>query len=418
MINKSMTRGFCYLLLVFLAGCNPLADDKVGSDGKADAQPPAPPPVMVSSLKVKAENIPVHYEFVGQVAGSLEVEVRSRITGIIEHKHFTEGGEVEAGQLLFTLDAAPFEAKFKQAEAAIESARAQKLTAEAQLKQAQRELKRVTPLASQQMLSQNQKDDAASAVDIATAQLAVAEAAIKQAEANLLTARIDLDYTRIRASVKGIVGRTLQNRGALVQTGINDLLTTLVQIDQVYINFGIPENDLIKLRKAFNTGDMFLQDNQFVVRLVDEQGQADGHTGILDFQDYKVDNNTGNFAMRATIPNKDRQLSPGQFVRVQLNGAVKMNAIAIPQRAVLDGPGGKYVYVVSAAEQGGFVAMQKNIVPGEWVDIDAERKNYWVIQSGLAEGDEVIVDGVARIFFPGMPVQVSKPEVADIVSAQ
>lgn len=418
MINKAVTFGLSSLILLTLAACNPLADDKGNSAGANEAHPSAPPPVMVSSLKVKAENIPVQYEFVGQVAGSLEVDVRGRITGIIEQRHFTEGGEVEAGELLFTLDAAPFEAKFKQAQAAIESARAQKLTAQAQLKQAQRELKRVTPLASQQMLSQNQKDDAASAVDIATAQLAVADAAIKQAEANLLTARIDLDYTRIRAPVKGIVGRTLQNRGALVQTGINDLLTTMVQIDSVYINFGVPENDLVRLRKAFNSGDMVLDDNQFVVKLLDEQGQSDGHTGFLDFQDYKVDNNTGNFAMRATIANKDRQLSPGQFVRVQLNGATKVNAMAIPQRAVLDGPGGKYVYVVSPAEQGGSVAMQKNIVPGEWVDLDAERKNYWVIQSGLTEGDEVIVDGVARIFFPGMPVQVSQPEDTDIVSAK
>lgn len=418
MINKQIARGFFSLLLVTLAACNPLADDKGASAKNADAQHAAPPPVMVSSLKVKAENIPVDYEFVGQVAGSLEVDVRSRITGIIEHRHFTEGGEVEAGQLLFTLDAAPFEAKYKQAQAAIESAKAQKLTAEAQLKQARRELKRVTPLASQQMLSQNQKDDAASAVDIAIAQLAVADAAIKQAEANLLTAGIDLDYTRIRAQVKGIVGRTLQNRGALVQTGNNDLLTTLVQIDPVYINFGIPENDQVKLRKAFNTGDMVLEGNQFVVHLLDEQGQSDGHTGVLDFQDYKVDNNTGNFAMRATISNKDRQLSPGQFVRVQLNGAIKVNAIAIPQRAVLDGPGGKYVYVVSPSEQGGSVAMQKTIVPGEWVDLDSQRSNYWVIQSGLTDGDEVIVDGVARIFFPGMPVQVSEPAASDVVSAQ
>lgn len=418
MSTIQISRGFFCLLLLTLTGCNPLADDKGASAQNADAKRAAPAPVMVSSLRVKAENIPVHYEFVGQVAGSLEVDIRSRITGIIEHKHYREGGEVEAGQLLFTLDAAPFEAKYKQAKAAIETARAQKLTAEAQLKQAQRELKRVTPLASQQMLSLNQKDDAASAVDIATAQLAVAEAAIKQAEANLLTARIDLDYTRIKAPVKGIVGRSLQNRGALVQTGINDLLTTLVQIDPVYINFGIPENDQVKFRKAFNTGEMLLAGNQFMVNLLDEQGQKDAHSGVLDFQDYKVDNNTGNFAMRATISNKDRQLSPGQFVRVQLNGAIKVNAIAIPQRAVLDGPGGKYVYVVSASEQGGSVAMQKKIIPGEWVDLNAERNNYWVIKSGLVEGDEVIVDGVARIFFPGMPVQVSAPATADVVSAR
>jgi membrane fusion protein (multidrug efflux system) len=417
MINTAVLYGISGLLFLTLAACNPLANDNEKSGDSQDTPPPASPPAMVSSVKVKAQNIPVHYEFVGQVAGSLEVDVRSRVTGIVEHRHFREGGDVVAGELLFTLDAAPFEAKYKQAEAAIESARAQKLTAEAQLKQAERELKRVTPLASRQMLSQNQKDDAASAVDIAVAQLAVANAAIKQAQANLLTSRIDLDYTRIRAPVEGIVGRSLQNRGALVQTGINDLLTTMVQIDPVHVNFGIPENDLVELRKAFSSGAMLLVNDQFVVNLVDEQDRSTGHTGLLDFQDYKVDNRTGNFAMRATVPNTERQLSPGQFVRVQLNGATKVNAIAIPQRAVLDGPGGKYVYVVSAAEQGGHVAMQKSIVPGEWVELDAQRQNHWIIKSGLSEGDEVIVDGVARIFFPGMPVQASPHEVTDSTSA-
>lgn len=407
MIQKRLIRSLSVLMMLTLAGCNPLADDKEATADKSTSRQAVPPPTMVSSMTVKAENVPVHFEFVGQVAGSLEVDIRSRITGIVEQRHFSEGGEVEADQLLFTLDAAPFEARFKQAQAAIETARAQKLTAEAQLKQAQRELKRVTPLASKQMLSQNQRDDAESAVDIATAQLAVADAAIKQAQANLLTARIDLDYTKIKAPVKGIIGRSLQNRGALVQTGVNDLLTTLVQIDPVYINFGIPENDQVNIRSSLNSGDMKLKDNQFVVHLVNEQGKSNGHTGVLDFQDYKVDNKTGNFAMRATVANKDQQLSPGQFVRVRLDGAIKLNSVAIPQRAVLDGPGGKYVYVVSPSEQGGSVAMQKNIVPGQWVDLDDERKNYWIIQEGLSEGDEVIVDGVARIFFPGMPVQVT-----------
>jgi len=398
--------GFLFVFLFILSAC-----DQFGSDSTAAvSQQAAPPPVSVSSIKVKIEDIPLQYEYVGQVAGSLEVDVRSRLTGIIEQRHFTEGGEVEVGQLLFTLDAAKFEAIYKQQQATIESARAQKLTVKAQLKQARRELKRVTPLAEQNMVSQNQLDDAASAVDITTAQLAVAEAAIKLAEANLLTAKVDLDYTRIRSPIKGIVGRALQNRGALVQTGINDLLTTLVQINPVYINFGVPENDQIKLRNAIDKGTILLAKTGFVVDLLDENRQSTGRSGSLDFQDYKVDNKTGNFAMRATMKNQNAQLSPGQFVRVLLKGAVKTNAIAIPQRAVLDGPGGKYVYVASPGDQGGLVALQKNITLGEWVDIDPQRKNYWIVLSGLSDGDEVIVDGIARIFFPGASVEIAEPE--------
>jgi membrane fusion protein (multidrug efflux system) len=406
-MKNSLLHHFIFVfILFFVAGCNPLAAKKT--------QPPAvvPQPVAVTTLKVKAEDIPVQYEFVGQVAGSIEVDVRSRITGIIEQRHYMEGSHVKAGELLFSLDAAPFQAEYEQSLAAIEIAKAQKVTAEAQLNQARRELKRVTPLAQKQMVSQNQLDDAASAVDIAVAQKAVSEAAIKAAQANLLTAAINLDYTRIKASIDGIAGRALFNRGALVQAGSDSLLTRLVQTNPVHVNFGIPENDHIRMRREVASGLLVLPESGFTVDLLDDEGKSYGRSGALDFQDYKVDNNTGNFAMRALIQNDKGILSPGQFVRVRLKGAVRKNAIALPQRSLLDNPEGKYVYVASAGEKGMQVALQKNIKPGEWVDLDAQRKNYWIIDDGLVVGDEVIVDGVARIFFPGMPVTTAAPAPA------
>ncbi len=165
------------LILLVLAGCDP------ASSQQEQAAPQAPPPVAVATLKVERESIPLQYEYVGQIAGSLEVEIRNRITGIIEQRHFEEGGEVTAGQLLFSLDDAQYRAQLRQARAAIDSARAQKLTAQAQLKKAQRELKRVTPLANQQMLSQNQQDEAASAWLIAASATATWAVAISTAEA-------------------------------------------------------------------------------------------------------------------------------------------------------------------------------------------------------------------------------------------
>ncbi|MBT3205522.1 MAG: efflux RND transporter periplasmic adaptor subunit [Gammaproteobacteria bacterium] len=390
--------------LFLLTACDSFSMLK--DDEKKEAAAPAPQPVSVTSVTVNREDIPVHYEFVGQVAGSLELEVRSRITGIIEQRHYKEGSYAKAGDLLFSLDDAPFKAEFKQALAAIELAKAQKVTAQAQLKQAERELKRVTPLARNQMVSQNQLDDANSAVDIAIAQQAVADATIKQAEANLLSAQINLDYTRIKAPIDGITGRALKNRGALVQVGSDSLLTTQVQTDSVHINFGIPENDQLRIRRELSNGSLKLPETGFTVDLLDESGNSSGYSGVIDFKDYKVDNSTGNFAMRASINNSQGSLSPGQFVRVQLKSAVKVNAIALPQRAILDNPEGKYVYVASPAENGMKIALQKKVVPGEWVDMDESRKNYWIIRSGLEVGDEVIVDGVARIFFPGMPVKI------------
>jgi len=392
--------GWLLFALMSLAACEPQAAESAESQAAT-----APPPVNVSTIKIDRQDVPVHFEYVGQVAGSLQVEIRSRVSGIIEKRHFTEGSDVKAGQLLFSIDAAPFEARYKQALAAIETARAQKLSAQAQLKQARRELERVRPLADKQMLSQERQDDALSAVDVAQAQVSVADAAIKQAEANLLSARIDLDYTKIRAPIDGVIGRTLKNRGALVQSGEGSLLASLVQLDPVYVNFGIPETELIDIRRRIKNGSLQLSEDGYRIELINEQGLPSGYSGRLDFQDYKVDNNTGNFASRAELANPDRTLAPGQFVRVRMIGLISRQAIAIPQRAVLDGPTGKYVYVVAKSEQGSQIAQQKMVTMGEWVDLGDQRNNYWIVHSGLQIGDEVIVDGVARIFFPGMAVQ-------------
>jgi membrane fusion protein, multidrug efflux system len=400
-MRRKLLPGLFAGFLIAIGGCN----QKEVAAENAPAQA-APPPTAVTSVTVAKENIPINFEYVGQIAGSLDVEIRSRITGIVEKQHFVEGSEVEASQLLFTLDDALFRAEYQQSLAAIESARAQKVTAEAKLKQAQRELKRVTPLAKQQMLSQNTQDDAESNVDIASANLVVAEAAIKEAEANLLTAKINLDYTRIRAPVPGVIGRALQNPGALVQAGSNSLLTTLVQINPVYVNFGIPENEWVNIRHDLANKRLVFADKTFKVDLLDVDNKTAIKSGTLDFQDYKVDSNNGNFAMRASIANDDKLLSPGQFVRVRLNGVYRPDAMAIPQRAVLDGPGGKYVYVATQTDKG-MVALQKTITLGEWVDLDENRQNYWIVNSGLSEGDKVVVDGVARIFYPGAPIQLS-----------
>lgn len=402
-MTRSLISGLFVSLLTLLTACNKEATSAENSHA-------APPPTAVTSITAARENIPVNFEYVGQIAGSLDVEIRSRITGIVEQQHFAEGSRVDAQQLLFTLDDALFKAEYQQALAAIESARAQKVSAEAKLKQAERELTRVTPLAKKQMLSQNQQDDAESNVDIASANLVVADAAIKLAEANLLSAKINLDYTLIRAPVSGVIGRALQNRGALVQAGSNSLLTTLVQINPVYVNFGIPEKEWVRIRQQLASSALKFDDQSFKVDLLDAQRKPI-RSGALNFQDYKVDSNNGSFAMRATIANDDRLLSPGQFVRVRMNGVYRPDAIAVPQRAVLDGPGGKYVYVATTTDKG-TIALQKNIVLGEWVDLDAERKNYWIVNSGLEVGDQVIVDGVARIFYPGAPVQIETAQTA------
>lgn len=372
-----------------------------------------PPPVAVSIMEVVAQDIPVHFEYVGQIAGSKEVEIRSRISGIIEERLYEEGTNVASGQMLFKIDPAQFSAQLAQSKAALASAHAQTTSAEAQLNKAKRELKRITPLAKKKLVSPSDLDNASSDVEIANAQVLIAMASVQQAKANLTTSSINLDYTLVRSPIDGIAGRALKTQGSLTEAGSNSLMTSVVQVDPAYANFGVAETEHLRMRSDIAKGRLILPKNGFNVDLLSSEGELLRSNGKLDFQDYKVNNTTGNFAMRATIKNSDHGLSPGQFVRVRLTGAKRPAAFAIPQRAVLDGPGGKYVYAVGEGKDGGNVAVKKPVVAGEWVEMGGELKNGWLIKDGLNAGDKVIIDGSARIFFPGQAVQEATPEALE-----
>lgn len=397
-------------LVVALTGCQE-------PEQQAQSAPPAAPPVGVKVMTVQTDDIPVYFEYVGQIAGSKEVEVRSRITGIIENRLYEEGSQIKEGQLLFQIEQAPFKAMLAKAEAAVASAQAQTTSAEAQLNKANKEYWRIIPLAKKKLVSRSIRDDAASDVEIAKAQVLIAKAAVKEAEANLTTVEIDLDYTQVKSPIDGIAGRALKTHGALVEAGSNSLMTTLVQVDPAYVNFGVAESEQIRMRSDIAEGKLVLPKEGFRVELLNSDGSLLGYKGALDFQDYKVDNATGNFAMRATIANPDNTLSPGQFVRVRLSGAKRPAAIAVPQRAVLDDAGGKYVYVAGKGEGGSEVAERKSVSVGEWIKLDGELTNGWIINDGLIAGDNVIIDGSARIFFPGMPVKSQTQADVESVSA-
>lgn len=362
------------------------------------------PPASVSIMEVTPQDIPVSFEYIGQIAGSKEVEIRSRISGVIEKRAYKEGANVTAGQLLFKIDQAQFKAHAAQSQAAVTSARAQTSLAQAQLNKADRELKRLRPLAKRQLVSPSDLDNAKSDVDIANAQVLIAKAAVQQAKANLTTSNIDLEYTQVRSPINGIAGRALKTEGSLTEVGSNSLMTTVVQVNPAYANFGVAEAEHLAMKSDLSQDKLLLSTEGFNVELLSSEGRLLQSGGKLDFQDYKVNNSTGNFAMRATIKNDEQLLSPGQFVRVRLSGAKRPAAIAVPQRAVLDDPGGKYVYTMITGKEGATIAMKKPVVPGEWVKLEGELSNGWIIKDGLVAGDKVIVDGSARIFFPGMPV--------------
>lgn len=371
------------VLALALAGC--------GKDKGGEHAGGGMPPAAVKVLQVAPREVPVHFDYVGQVAGSREIEVRARVTGIVEKRLYEEGQRIREGQVMFRIDPAPYRARVAAADAQLDQAKAQ-------LAQAEREYARVKPLAEAEAASRKEADDALSTRDLA-------RAAVKAAEAQLQQANIDLGYTDVRAPLAGVAGRAQKVEGSLAVAGADGLLTTLAQTDPAYVNFGVGEVEYLRTREEVARGVLKLDPKGFTVQLKGSDGAAIPLSGRLGFQDYKADTSTGAFALRATFDNKEGRLSPGQFVRVQLAGASRPDALAVPQRAVLDSAQGKFVYVI-AEKDGKTIAQPRPVKLGEWARLDGELANAWVIREGLQAGDRVIVDGMARIFVPGSPVNI------------
>ena len=343
------------------------------------------PPAVVAVQEVQPRTIPVEFEYPAQTAGSREVEVRARVAGILLKRNYQEGAPVRQGQSLFTLDSAPFEAAAARAEADVAAA-------EARANAASRQARRTRPLFEAKAASQKDYDDAVSAEEVANAD-------VKAARARLREARLNLEYTKVEAPVSGISSRALKSEGTLV-SGPDVLLTTISQVDPIHVNFGLSEAEQSRLRQDAAAGKLVLpKDGKFDVAIKFEDGRAYGRNGKLAFTDVRINNQTGTSDARAEVPNPAGEVRPGQFVRVALKGAQRPNAITVPQRAVMESPQGKMVYLISPDNK----AMPRPVQVGEWSGSD------WIITDGLKAGDKVIVDGLAKIFFPGAPVQVGDP---------
>ncbi len=339
------------------------------------------PPAAVTTLVMQPKTLPVSYEYVGQTAGSKEVEVRARVTGILERRLFAEGEWVKAGRALFLIDPKPLEAQAAVADAEVTHARAQ-------LAQAEREAARLKPLAERRAIGQKEADDAVSNAELA-------RAALKAAEARLSVANLNLGYTRVSAPITGLSSRANKSEGSLVNAN-ETLLTMIWQVDPIWVPFSVSENERLALNRAVAAGKLVLpKDNAYDVTIKLADGSKFPRKGRINFSDTRVNPTTGTFEMRAEIANADGALKPGQFVRVELKGAVRSNAIAVPQIAVQDGPQGKFVYVTGKDTSGKDIAVVRPIVLGDWVEADGA--NLWIVESGLAAGDTVIVDGIAKL---------------------
>ncbi|WP_114972967.1 efflux RND transporter periplasmic adaptor subunit [Rhodoferax ferrireducens] len=352
-------------------------------DGAGGAMPP--PEVAVVTVQAKAQ--PVEQEYVGQTAGSRETEVRARVAGILQKRLYEEGTTVKAGTPLFQIDPATFQTQLASAEAAV-------AVAEARLNQARRDAARLGPLAAENAISQKEFDDSKSALE-------TAQASLKQATAQAQEARLNLGYTRVVAPIGGTTGSAAKSDGSLVSAG-DSLLTTLVQTNPMYVNFSISENDLLRMTRQVSSGQLTVPGKRaangslgftVTVRLAD--GSLYPRSGKLNFASERVNPQTGSFDARAEIPNPDGSLRPGQFVRVVLGGASRPNTLSVPQRAVIDSPMGKMVFVVTP----------DNKLAPHPVELDGWTQGEWIVSKGLKDGDRVLVDGFIKAHEPGMTVK-------------
>jgi membrane fusion protein (multidrug efflux system) len=363
MFNRqaAVLRGGLCILLIALAACSG------GGSGNRNASVPE-----VGFVVVQPTSVPLSVTLGGRTIAYETSEVRPQINGLIRQRLFTEGGYVRAGQPLYQIDSSLYRAAVNQAQANLASARA---SAQAAVAKADR----YRPLAEVEAIAEQDYTDA-------TAQAQVARAAVAQNAAALETARINLRYTTVSAPISGRIGRSLFTVGALVSASQQDPLAVIQRLDPIYVDMQQSSADLTELRRQLQAGEVTAGSTS--VRLKLENGGDYGYTGKVQFTDVTVDERTGTVTLRATFPNPEGLLLPGMFVKTVFEQAVQPNAFLVPQQGVQrDFDGSAYVYVVGKDDK----AVRRKVT--------AERTlgTNWVVTSGLAAGDRVIVQGLANV---------------------
>jgi membrane fusion protein, multidrug efflux system len=332
----------------------------------------APPPPEVSVLTVAPETVSARFEFVGQAAASRRVEVRAQVAGVIVARPYAEGTDVPKGALLFQIDSTTYDAAYR-------SARAQLADAAARLANADRNSARLKALLGSRAVAQKDVDDAETASDQARAAVQAAQAAVDRAKK-------DYDDTFVRAEIAGRAGRAMLDLGARV-TGPSDLLTTVEQIDPVYVNFSPSDQEVLRWRRDIATRRLLVPARVLAVQVTLADGSIFPGTGQLNFIDLALQPLTGTLSLRAEFRNPQHVLLPGQFVRLRFVGLKRPNAILVPQRAVQQGLDGAFVYVVEDSNK----VAARHVVATSW------DQGSWLIEQGLRAGDRVVVGGVQKV---------------------
>lgn len=343
--------------------------------------PASPPPAEVAVITVAPQRVALSTDLPGRLEAARIAQVRARVPGIVLQRVFREGSDVKAGEVLFRIDDAPFQASFQSAQAAL---------AKAEANHAQISLKaqRYAALVDSNAISKQEYDDVNAAQKQAAADVATARAA-------LATAGLNLGYATVTAPITGRIGRAQVTEGALVGQNEATPLATIQQLDPIYVNLTQSSAEVLQLRHALAAGQLKgVGRDEARVNLLMEDGRPYPHTGKLLFSDMAVDESTGAVVLRAVFPNPERLLMPGLFVRARLEQAINENAIVVPQQAVQRSAEGARVMLVDVS----------NNVVARPVKADRSQGDAWIVSEGLKAGDRVIVEGLQKAK-PGMPVK-------------
>jgi membrane fusion protein (multidrug efflux system) len=350
--------------------------------------PPTPGPLQVTAVTVRPHDTPVQFEFVAQTQSSREVQIQARVEGFLDRRLYREGDMVQAGQPLFQMDRKPFEAELQSAQGQLEQQ-------QARLDVAVINLARVRPLAEKNAVSKKELDDAIGMERSARAAVFAAQGQVRQAALNL-------GYTTINSPLKGLSSYAKQQEGSYLTVGEQGLLTTVSQIDPIWVNFSVSENQQLSYRDQQNRGQLkFPPNNDFEVEVVLADGSIFPYRGHINFAAPSFSPETGTFLVRTELPNPKGLLRPGQFVRARVIGATRPAAMLVPQRAVQQGAKGHYVWVIGNDGK----AKARVVEVGDWYGDD------WFITDGLKAGERVVVDGAGRVS-PAAPLKVTEPGAA------
>ncbi len=366
-----------------MAGVSILAAAVLTACSGSQAETAGPPPPQVSAAPVLVKPVSQWDDFSGRVEAVQSVELRPRVSGYIDKVNYVEGDEVKKGDVLFTIDSRSYQAEFDRARAELTRARTQATVARS-------ESERAKKLSEQQAISTESWEQRRAAADQAGANVQAAQAALDAAALNL-------EFTKVRAPIDGRAGRAMVTAGNLVTAGDSaSVLTTLVSLDTVFVYFDADEGTFLRYAQMARKGERPSErDSELPVKVGLSGEEGFPHTGKVDFLDNQVTRSTGTIRVRALLDNADRAFTPGLFARVQLLGSGEFQAMLIDDKAVLTDQDRKYVYVVDKEGK----AQRRDIQLGRTAE------GLRIVQQGLAAGDRVIIDGVQKVFMPGMPVQ-------------